>query len=252
MSLLLALASLSPAPAEPLAPSPTPVLLAAQDADDEAWTGSVNVGGTFTSGNSETSTFSVSADAERRVGDNRYAGKAAYNYTTDRAKDSTSQDNRSLDLEYNRFVDERLYLLGNAGYLADEIKKLDARTTLGVGAGYQIEDTETFDWTAEAGVSFVDEDFAVDAADADYAAGRLATGIGWVINEQVDYAQDVTFLQSLDESDDQIVTNDSRVNVSLSESMIASLQYVLDYDNTPVPGADRDDHRFIVTVGWTF
>ena len=252
---------LSPA-ATPEAPAPTPAMPAAlpalgpapqdDEVEDGVWTGSVNVGGIFASGNTESTTFGVSADARMQSGPNRYMGKLFYNYTEDGNNNVTTQDNRGLELEYNRFFNDRLYGLAQGSYYVDEIIGLNARTTLGVGAGYQIINEEHLQWDGELGVSFVDEDFENDVDDNDFTAARLATGLDWIVNEQVTYGQDLTFLQSLDESDDYIITNDSRVSVKLSESMVASLQYLFNYDNTPPAGFDEDDHRFIATVGWTF
>ena len=45
---------------------------------------------------------------------------------------------------------------------------------------------------------------------------------------------------------------DTRLRSKLSESMFAQLQWILNYDNTPSPGQERMDHRFVLTVGWSF
>lgn len=254
MSLLLTLASLTPVvgPTPESAPlEPTVPVAPVQDADD-GWSGSVNVGGIYTDGNTRTSALSVTADATRTDGENRYTGDASYNYSRNRAIDDTSADNARLGLGYDRFLTEKAYVLGNASYFTDNVAALDARTIFGVGGGYQIEDTEEFKWSAEGGISFVDEDFAVDANDRDYEAGRIATALNWVINKNVSYTQGTELLVSLDDSDDQLVINDSRIDLSLSESMIASVQYRLNYDNTPALGNQRDDQSVILTVGWTF
>jgi hypothetical protein len=34
--------------------------------------------------------------------------------------------------------------------------------------------------------------------------------------------------------------------------MIASVAWVMDYDNTPSPGFERVDHRVLLSVGWSF
>jgi len=57
---------------------------------------------------------------------------------------------------------------------------------------------------------------------------------------------------SLEETDDFYGRSDFRVNASLSESMVAGFQWVVDYDNTPAAGRERVDNRYLLSVGWKF
>ena len=48
----------------------------------------------------------------------------------------------------------------------------------------------------------------------------------------------------------------SEIVTSLTESMVASIAHVLDYDNTPATDPnrtiDRVDNRILLSVGWSF
>jgi hypothetical protein len=52
--------------------------------------------------------------------------------------------------------------------------------------------------------------------------------------------------------DDFYARIDTRARATLTESMFAQLQWILDYDNTPAPGLEKQDHRLIAAVGWSF
>ena len=57
---------------------------------------------------------------------------------------------------------------------------------------------------------------------------------------------------SLEDSNDVYGRWDSKLSTSLTEAMFASLQYVMDYDNTPNTGAERIDNRVVFSLGWSF
>jgi len=250
---LLTAAILVPSvPATPEVPAPTVMV---QDAPAPApapvWTGSVNLGANFTSGNSDVTTLNASADAERKSDEDRWSANVFYNTSEQGSPSTDTQDNSGLVVQYDRFISERMYLLATADYYTDDIATLDSRTKTGLGIGYQFTETETFALRGETGVEWVNEDFAGGPPD-DYYAVRLASVLGWQINERVRLANDSEFLPSVEDSDDMTARSDTRLNINLSEKMQATFQYVLNWDNTPAAGIERADHRFIVTLGWLF
>ena len=57
---------------------------------------------------------------------------------------------------------------------------------------------------------------------------------------------------SIEDSDYIYCQVTTELTTSLTDSMIASLTHVLDYDNTPAAGFKRADNRVILSVGWSF
>lgn len=249
MSLVLLTAALAPAPEA--APAPPAPLVQDEAPAAPHWQGSVNAGANFTNGNSEVTTVNVNADAERKGEDDRWSGRFFYNLTEEGSPTDTTQDNAGAQLQYDYYVNDRLYWLASGDYFTDDIATLDSRTIAGLGAGYQLKQTETLDWRGEAGLNWVNEDFAGTPRE-DYYAVRVASVIGWDINERVRLENDSEFLPSIDDGDDMTARSDTRLNISLSDSMQATIQYVFVWDNTPAAGVERDDHRLVFTVGWTF
>jgi len=249
----------APAPAPPLALDPSVLALTQDEGADEMvepeWTGSVALGATFTSGNTETQNYSADANAELRQEDDRWTWKAFWNYATDRATGTEVVTARKAgtSLQYDRFLNEEettyLYGLGSAEH--DSLAELDMRSIIGAGAGYQFYDEPDFEVQGEFGLNYIVEDFSTATKD-DYIAARLAAKLRKEISESTTFSSSAEVYPSLEEADDVNGKWDSKLQSSLTASMFTSLQYVLDFDNTPSGGAERVDQRIVFALGWSF
>ena len=218
------------------------------------WTGSINLGASISTGNTDRRNVVASAEAVRRTEFDRITAKGAWNY----ADEKTSPGNRNRterrlegSMQYDYFLSEKAYVFGLAGAAADEQADLDLRFTGGGGVGYQwVEDPE-FAFATEAGVTYFSETFGT-APDTSTVAGRLAYHLKWQVAPWVEFLQDVEYYPSLEKGSDLFVTKDSRARITLTESMFAQLQWILDYDTTPAAGLNRADNRYLLTLGWNF
>lgn len=237
-------------------PSPVPTLgLFPQDPAPEAprWKGSVTVGGTLTTGNSETRAGNATADAELRRKKDRFTLGFLWVYGEEKntTGDWNLTDRRTSGRgKYDYFLTEKTYLLAQASAEADEKSSLDLRTTLGVGAGRQFVETERLAFSGELGVAYVDEEY--ETTESDYFAGRAAYTGRWTVNKTFSLSQIGEVYPSIEDQDDITAKLDTRLAATFTESMVGQLQWILDYDNTPAPGADRLDHRLLLSVGWKF
>lgn len=73
--------------------------------------------------------------------------------------------------KYDHFFTKKWYGYAEAAAEQDEVKDLDLRYTLGVGAGYQFVESERTNFSLEGGVSYVDGNYIV-AEDNSFTAGR--------------------------------------------------------------------------------
>lgn len=259
-------ADAAPAPsAEPInSYTVSPAFLLAQDADEDLnkWTGSVNLGLTITQGNSEATTFTAAVDAQHRTENNRTTVKAWRNYGEQTAPGTSvtqkTVDNTGGSLKHDIFASEKMYYFGIAGAQQDRIADLDLRYYAGAGVGYQIAEKEDYSLSTELGLTYFSEEFLpppvglTATPDDDYLAARAAYDMGWQATETTRVEQTAEIFPNLDDTNDYYATVDTRVKVSMTESMFAQFQWVIFYDRTPAAGAKKTDHRFIVGVGWGF
>lgn len=219
------------------------------------WSGSVTAGASISTGNSEITTASFDAAVERKGENDRITGKTYYNYSEQ--EDATTGDSdvtqrrAGASLKYDYFFTKKFYGLATASIEYDRIADLDTRRTVGLGAGYQFRDDEKVKYGLEAGLNYVEEGHDL-IDDEEFVAARVASDLKWKVREGVDIEQFTEVFQSLEDSDDFFGKADSRAKFSLTEKMYASLQWLINYDNTPSTGKHHTDNLIVMGLGWSF
>ena len=94
-------------------------------------------------------------------------------------------------------------------------------------------------------------------ADQDNLAGRLSSNLDWQISARTQLLNTLKYFPSLEDADDLYGSFDTRLRLKINASMFGQLQWVIDYDNTPLVDSsgrpnDRFDHRVLLSVGWNF
>lgn len=259
IAIALATAALA-ADAAAATPAPRPFLGLFQDPTPEVvppqepkWTGTVSAGGTITDGNSQTRQGNATADAELRREKDRWTLGFLWIYSEEKntTGDWNLTDRRtSAKAKYDYFLTEKTYLLAQTSAEADEEADLELRWTLGVGAGRQFRETERTKLSAEAGLSWFDEEFKT--SEDSYLAARGAYNAEHALNPTFTIAQTGEIFPSLEDQDDVYAKVDTRLKIAFRENLIGQLQWVFDWDNTPAAGKDRVDNRYLASVGWKF
>lgn len=220
------------------------------------WKGDLSLGATWTDGNTESSSVNATFKAERRGADDRWAFDAFVNYgdTTDKSTGTSTvtTNNSGASAKYDYFYSKRTFFYGNASHKVDHVADLDLRAIVGAGVGYQWVEGERLEWATDAGLSYVDEDFGDNAADADFAAARVASTLAYQISKTASFAQLAEILPSLEDSDDLIAKVDSKLKLNIFGKWNAFVQHVLDFDDSVPNGNDEADHRVVVGVTWGF
>ena len=219
------------------------------------WKGSVNVGSTFVTGNTETTSFNATVDGELRREKDRYTVGAFLNYSEQKdattGMDVETENKAGLHGKYDRFLSKKTYWLVSSRAEKDELADVDLRFQIGAGIGRQFREDDKLKVSGEAGLSWFKEDFGM-SMDDDYIAARLASKVEWVFKSGYKLSNGTEVFPSLESGEDIYGKTDSRLSVQLNENLLAQLQWVLDYDNTPAAGADRVDSRVMITLGWLF
>jgi len=240
------------------APTPSSIPTLAQDEaaqEEPAWSGSLNVGASIASGNTKISRANVAVDAQKEIeGENRQTFGLWWNYAEE--SNTITERRAGGKYQYDKFIDEDSYYLGQVSAETDDNAGVDLRTTIGVGYGQKLVKKENLKVDGEVGVSYFNETFAVKDADGedtfDYIAARFAANIEYIHSERISFSNSTEVFPSLEEKDDVYAKLDTRAKATLTENMFGQLQWIWDWDNTPAPGLKRSDHQLLLTVGWSF
>lgn len=223
--------------------------------DQVKWTGSLTVNGQYVSGNTDRRTMGLAFEAIRRTEADRITTDAQWDYAEDKVAPGNwnlTQRRTGAGLKYDLFLTERMYALATTRVLGDTFADLDLRFTGGVGLGYQVKETDKTDLIVEAGLSYFYEDYRSATPSEDYLAARIAYKLRRELSETSRLVHGTEAFPSLERADDVYFQMRTEYVVDLAVGMIASLGWIWDYDNTPAPGAERSDHRVLLSVGWAF
>lgn len=258
-SLFLPLLLVAPGAAGADAPLPTAAaplpLVQDEEAEEEkhGWEGSITAGAIVQTGNTETTNITATGNAIWYGHSKRFTTNVLWNYQDD----VTGIIQRKIygDAQYDHFLTKKTYGYGKGSADNDLQANLDMRWTLGAGAGYQFRDDDKWKLAAELGLSYVDEAFdstILPDPDNSYLAARIGLNWDYLANEYFVAGQTAEVFPSLESGDDIYSRADTYVQTSLTESIFLKLQWIWTYDNTPVPGNERSDHIYALTVGWSF
>lgn len=242
--------------AVPVTDPPAPLSLAQEPeaGQEPAWHGSFSLGFLTATGNTERTSANFLADGELRREKDRTTLGAFWSYATeedDLGNSTTTERRLGGNAKYDRFLDERSYLLATGSAEKDAKADLDLRWTAGLGYGYQVREEEDYKLSTEVGLSYFNEDFKGAPVD-DYISARAAYDVFWKPAEDWTLEQTGQIFPSVENSDDVYSKLDTRGRYNFSEAMFAQAQWVWDWDNTPAAGNERSDHRLLLSVGWSF
>lgn len=254
-------ALLAAAHAAEAAPVVTPLVTApiAQDAAAApaapAWTGNISAGFVMTDGNSEMRQANASADATLKREKDAFTLGFLWVYAENSNApntDWTLTDRKTFGRgKYDYFFAEKTYAYGLGTAENDYLQSIALRWTAGAGVGHQYLDTDAWKFAVEAGVAYIDTDYK-SATDTDDWTVRLSTNTSHKASDTWSFGHILEVYPSIEDSEDVYGRSQLTADAKLSESMLASLKWVLDYDNTPIPGNDRVDNRYLLSVGWKF
>lgn len=220
------------------------------------WKGNIVAGATFVRGNTKSDTASVTAEASRRSEIDRISFGAGYFTAKQRdnttRESSTIADNWFARGQYDYFMTDKSYLYGNLRYEKDRIAHLDRRISPGAGFGYQWIETDSRNFSTEAGLSWMSEKYTDPNETRTYMAGRLAYHLDQSFNDYVMAFHNVEYIPSFEYVDNFLVNADIGLRAKLTTNLALEAKAQMNYNSTPAEERDKKDMRYIVGLGWTF
>ena len=212
--------------------------------------GNINGGGTLTEGNTDEASIYVSANFEARSKRQRFTVGGRYNYGE--AEGEITTRNALGRLKYDFFVWERLYTYAQARFERDDFQDLNLRSTMGLGVGYQIIDTERTSLFAEVGVSYFNEDF-MESEDQKSASARESTGFNFdIVPKRIKFFHLHEFYYRWEQSDSYYLSSEQGLRFLLFRNFFANFQVDFDYNSQPAPDREKKDIRYIISIGYEF
>jgi len=212
--------------------------------------GRINAGVNISEGNTQNKTYHLDAEAVVRTVKSRYTIGGELNYEEDEGEETV--DDALAYLKYDYFLNGKWYLFNNLTLEKDEFKDLRLRSFAGAGVGYQFWESELSDFGIELGVSYVNEDFE-EANDENYAAGRWAVNYDrYLLEKIIQFFHYHEGLMGFEDTNDIVIRSRTGFRLPLSNNFLAGAQFHYDWDNSPAPGMENYDKKYLLTIGYSW
>lgn len=247
-------------PQEIIAPVPEPALpvesppeaIEAEEEDKKylgaKWSGNINLGANLKTGNSENQAVSADAQISGRWEKHKLTVQADYNREEDDS--DITVDNRSLGLEHDYFVSKRWFIGNKAKFEQDEIDRLDLRTNLSTGIGFQAYERDDLNLRFLFGPGFLDEKF-------EDGSGDNSTTLNWATNYKQKFYNDLFRLfhnheltAPTENYEDFLFQSKSGLSAPIRNGVVASAGVEFDWDNEPAAGTVEDDTTYSLKIGY--
>ncbi|MEA2708227.1 MAG: hypothetical protein QOF78_828 [Phycisphaerales bacterium] len=235
------------APALPPAPVKAPPV--------KRWSGAVTATALATRGNSDSESVRVSIDALRKGDNNTLTLAAGYafgqteNPTT--GEKTTNIDNWFAAAKLDYAFGPKWYNYALVRFEEDSVANLALRVSPGAGVGYRWINKPDVHLNSEIGATWVYESYDNDGS-TEHMAVRSAYHFDKKLNDKVSLVHNVEFLPNVQDPRDFNLNADVGIRALLTAAMFAEFKAEWRHDASPAPGAEYNDLRYTIGVGWKF
>lgn len=220
------------------------------------WKGSASVGITYTSGNTNNETLAFSASLARQTEIDRITfGADLFKKEVESPASSekvTTEDWWKLRGKYDYFYTKKMYIFTEGRYEQDKIALLDRRVIAAGGFGYQWLKSDIENFSIEAGLSNVYEDYD----DGSSASSKFSAVTGYhydrKFNSVFSFIHDTSFFPNTSDVSDYYLTTSAEIRARLNTRLFTNFKVLYDYDTTPAANRRKDDVKYIFGVGVEF
>lgn len=207
------------------------------------WEGSISLGGTLTSGNTDKSSIALSISGDQRLPNDRYRGSINLNYAKE--GDEVTERNIHGFVQADHFITPQVY-----GYLNTELTKdiigkdLNLRAVVGPGVGLQVCETDQTEISVEGGLAYFSEDLD-SGEDSQWMTTRFAGNFKHEISDNVSFKDTGVLNTDIEHLDDYKFRNEATLSTALAANWNLNLTNIFQYESDP---ADNVEHRDITTT----
>lgn len=248
-----------------------PLLLAAPLRAQETpatgpWKGSLTAALSVSSGNTDSNSLNLAADAERKTDHDKLSlyGK----FLRSRAESTldgvvvrtTTAYQWSAGTRYDRNLTPRVFGFGGLDLSHDEIRRLDQRSALSAGLGYHLLQQPEHTWDVYAGLSrradrYLDPGVQVnDVLRTRYAVSELLLGeeSSHALTESTRLKQKLVIIPALDQHQGTRATFDAGLQVALNKTMSLSVSLQRRYDGAAQAPLEKSDTLLLTGLNVKF
>jgi putative salt-induced outer membrane protein YdiY len=221
------------------------------------FTGNISAGASKETGNTNTEKYNLIGNLT--VSKLPHVVKLYGEFRKEWSSDKLSKDNALGSATYERFLDDKWFVFGNATAQTDKFKDLDLLGNMAIGPGYQFWRSDQKNLSVRLAPAYAYEKYSKpmkymgNKSQRDYFAGYWALDFDmWFFDKffQVYHHDDIVY--SFQDSDNWVVRTRTGIRIPMVLKLFASLQFNYEYDNQPADGKKNYDTSWNFGLGWAF
>ena len=217
------------------------------DPGEEQWllSGHFNVGFDTERGDEDEFRTSGQVNIQDRVNRNIINWKTYYS----REDGHTNDREFKISYDYNRFMDEHWYLLGNSLWQYDNSESPRETVAGGGGMGYQFWDRPDGALKMDIALNSLWENYPNDSNEQ-HMALRWGVNYSQKIWDNLSFHHDWVLFRRLGGKKQWLLDTTTGLRLSITDNLWFNLQLDFDYDNKPAEDSYRSDHSFSFGLGY--
>ncbi len=213
------------------------------------WSGEVNAGAEFQTGNSDSETLSLDGETTANWDDIHRATIGA-DYTREEENDIKVEDEQEVYAAYDYFFAEKWFWNNTASFKQDNVDNLDSRIEAASGLGYQFYNRDDLSLEATLGPGYQREKYEDQDAQTNMTAN-------WTFDyEQAFYDDFVRLFHAhalttpMDDMSLWLFESESGIKVPLRAGIVATSEINFDYNNNAPNDVEEEDTTYRIKLGY--
>jgi putative salt-induced outer membrane protein YdiY len=217
--------------------------------------GSLDLGYSFTRGNSSQTQSSVAAQGQYRTP--TYKAQMRLSSIFSETDDAEATSRHAADARLDRFLTPKMFAFGLTGFERNDRQRLDLRSKFGGGFGWKVRDTRRTQLNLLGGFTYTNEQFRAEEdgqEDRRSSTGEGLLGFEWETTPfyKIRFSTKLSLYPNLVQSGRYRVEYDSSLRIPLLKNVTFSVSLFDRYDSEPPQDVKRNDYGLISAFGFTF
>lgn len=225
-----------PAAAARRTPTAVPTRPRAERRARKSWFGEVELGGSRSTGNTETEQLSIAGYLGAQYGN--WSQDAHVDFDFASADDETTTQRLVMDLKSRYALGQRLYAFGFVEYEDDRFSGFKYRFTETLGLGYRLLDRRNLTFDVEAGPGARQSRLNVTDETENEITANLGAFFVWEISDTANLTNDTSVIFG---SERTTTTNTTALTATVLDPIAARLSFEIRHDSNVPPGAENTD-----------
>jgi putative salt-induced outer membrane protein len=213
---------------------------------DEGLAGSVALGYTNTTGNTDTSSLDARAQLSYGAGQWYHFGSVEKVRSTENGQ--TSADSLQAEAQSDYLFTSNNYVFAHLGYDKDEFSGVERRLSETAGYGRRLLNTATQTWSAQIGVGARQEDINDDGSRSS-AIAQLATNYSWQFADNSSFGEGIVVERGADSTRIESATT---LTVKMIDNFSLVVAYTIKHNTRVPPDTKKTDTYTSVALEYTF